>query len=159
MPAMFAHFLQPLGWCGAQKVRRDSSKLSRFQTKIVKFSRRFRRRQHCRAQDNLRDLCSMHQMIVRAFCRRSATVCGCDRADFQDFQRKNRAVFDRKAAQFCAKNARHTPGTSAEAAHTRRTRSDICLRCLRIFCRRWARVVRKKCVEFHRNFRDFKRKS
>ena len=62
----------------------------------------------CRAQDNLRDLRSMHQMIVRACCRRSARVCSCDRAAFQNFQRQNRAVLDQKTAHFwCKKSAPH----------------------------------------------------
>ena len=99
----FSAFLQALGACGAQKLRRISSKLARFQAKIVKFLRRFRCKKHCRAQQNLRDLFSMHAMIVRAFDPRSACVCGCDRADFQKFQRQNRAVFDRKTAQLWCK--------------------------------------------------------
>ena len=107
-PATFVRCLQALGACGAQKVRRISSKLSRNQAKIAKFFRRFRCKNHCTAQDNLRDLRSMHEEIVRAFCRRSVCVCGRERADFQNFQRKNRAVFDRETAQFwCKKSAPH----------------------------------------------------
>ena len=76
----------------------SSSKLARIQPKIAKFFRRFRCRKQCRAQENLRDRRSMHSMIVRACCRRSACPCGCDRADFSKLQRKNRAVFDCKTA-------------------------------------------------------------
>ena len=120
-PATFVRCLQALGACGAQKVRRISSKLPRFQAKIVKFFRRFRFQKHCRAQDNLCDLRSMHPMIVRSCCRRSVCVCGCDRAGFQSFQRKNRAVFDRKITQFCCKksapHARSARRSSQHALH------------------------------------------
>ena len=110
--------LQALGACAAQKVRRISSKLSRCQAKIVKFLRRFLCKKHCRAQDNLHDLRSMHPLIVQAFCRRSACVCGCDRADFQSFQRKNRAVFDRKFTQFwCEKSAPHARSARRSSQH------------------------------------------
>ena len=96
-PTTFAHFWKALGACGGQKVRRISSKLSRFLAKIVRFCRRFRCKKHWRAQAHLHGLRSMHKMIVRAFFRRSAGVCGCDRADFQHFQRKiARFKFGRK---------------------------------------------------------------
>ena len=62
-----------------------------------------------------------------------------------------------KLRSFGAKRARHTQGMRAEAAHMHRTTSDTRLQLFCVVCRRWARVVRKKCVEFHRNFRDFKR--
>ena len=64
----------------------------------------------------------MHAMIVRAYLRRSACICGCDRADFQKFQCKNRAVFDRKTAQvWCQKSAPHARNErriSKHAPHT-----------------------------------------
>ena len=102
----------------AQKLRRISSKLSRIQAEIVKVFRRFRCKKHCRAQGNLRDLRCMHQMIVRMFCHRSACVCGCDRADFQKFQRENRAVFDRKTARFWRKkSAPHAKSAHRSSAH------------------------------------------
>ena len=150
-----------LGACGAQKVRRISSKLSRFQAKIVKVCRIFRCKKHWQAQKNLRGLRSMHKMIVRAFCRRSAGVCGCDRADLQHFQRKTRAfkISTEKLRKFGVKRARLTQGTSAESANMRRTLCGKLLPRLRIFGRRSARVECKKCVEFHRNFRDLTRKS
>ena len=153
------HFLQALGACAAQKLRRISSKLSRIQAEIVKVFRRFRCKKHCRAQGNLRDLQCMHKMISLMFCPRSACVCGCDRADFVTFQREHRALSTEELRDFGATRARHTRGARTEAAHMHRTTCDTRLRLLCIFCRRWARVLRKNCVEFHRNFREFKRKS
>ena len=91
-----------------KKMRRKSSKLSRFQAQIVKFFRCFSSNTSYGSQGQLQDMRNMHSMIVRAFCRRSACICGCDRADFRSFQRKNRAVFDRKTAQvWCKTSAPH----------------------------------------------------
>ena len=64
-----------------------------------------------------------------------------------------------KLRSFGAKNARSTQGTRAESKIMPRALCGMRLRLLRSFCRRWARVVRRKCVEIHRNLRDFERKS
>ena len=99
-------------------MRRISSKLSRFQAEIVKFLRRFRCKKHCRAQANLYNLRSMHSVIVRAFFWRSACICSCDRADFQNFQRENRAVFGSKIAHFlCKKSVPHAMNARRSSKH------------------------------------------
>ena len=88
----------------------------------MKVCRIFRCKKHWQAQKTLRGLRSMHKIIVRSFCRRSAGVCGCDRADFQHFQRKNRAVFGRKTAQvWCKKRAPHARNARRIIQHASHT--------------------------------------
>ena len=77
---------------------------------------------------------------------------------FKNFNAKIARFSSAKLRSFGAKNARSTQGTRAESKIMPRAVCGMRLRLLRSFCRRWARVVRRKCVEIHRNLRDFERK-
>ena len=111
MSALSAKVLRALGACRMPEMRRNSSKLSRFQPNITVFERNISRQKASRGSGQAA------RLVHRVWSDRGCLWCAsCVRrwpqlCCFSKFCKQNRANFDREIAEFwcrkCARDARH----------------------------------------------------
>ena len=126
MSALSAKVLRALGACRMPEMRRNSSKLSRFQPNITVFERNISRQKASRGSGQAA------RLVHRVWSDRGCLWCAsCVRrwpqlCCFSKFCKQNRANFDREIAQFrcrrCAQDARYArrliPKTSKAVPRT-----------------------------------------
>ena len=107
--------LQALGACRVQKLRRKSWNILRFNRNSRFLNAKSRDKNHHRAQENLRILCSARQMIIGGFRAPRVRVGGRNRADFENFACKIARFSIANLRIFGAARARKTQEKRADS--------------------------------------------